>query len=73
MSLLLLIFLPLAIAGPVYLMRRYWTMAVAVSLLAILALVGICGQATLDEPAYLMGRELVLNDLNRLLLIVLYG
>ena len=72
MSLLLLIFLPLVIAGPVYLMRRYWTMAVAVSLLAILALVGICGQATLDEPAYLMGRELVLNDLNRLLLIVLY-
>jgi len=72
MSLLLLVFLPLGVAGPVYLLRRYWSAAVAASLATILALIAICGRAQLGEPAYLLGRELVLDDLHRFLLILFY-
>ncbi len=68
MSLLLLVFLPLVMAGPVYFLRRYWSVAVAVSLATILALLGICVKYAPAEPAYLLGRELVLSDLHRLLL-----
>ncbi|HJX37909.1 MAG TPA: proton-conducting transporter membrane subunit [Anaerolineae bacterium] len=68
MSLLLLVFLPLVMAGPVYFMRRYWALAVVVSLATILALLGICIRYSPAEPAYLLGRELVLGDLQRFLL-----
>src|SRR4030042_3480539 len=68
MSLLLLVFLPLVMAGPVYFMRRYWALAVVVSLATILALLGIVFRYSPAEPAYLLGRELVLGDLQRFLL-----
>jgi len=72
MNLLLLIFLPLVVAGPAYLLRRYWMVAVAVSVATILALIGICFRAPVGEPAYVLGRELILNDLHRLLLLLFY-
>jgi hydrogenase-4 component F len=73
MSLILLIFLPLAVAGPVYFLRRYWTMTVLVCLVTIVGLIGICSRAPLGEPAYVLGRELVLDDLSRLLLIFCFA
>jgi formate hydrogenlyase subunit 3/multisubunit Na+/H+ antiporter MnhD subunit len=68
MSLLLLIFVPLVMAAPVYFLRRYWTVAVALSLVTILGLSVVCMQYSGAEPAYLLGRELVLGDLHRFLL-----
>lgn len=68
MSLLLLVFLPLAMAGPVYLLRRYWTVAVALSMVTILALAVLCIQYAEAEPAYLLGRQLALSDLHRFML-----
>jgi len=72
MNLLLLIFLPLGVAGPVYLLRRYWSMAVALSLAAVVILATICWRMPLGEPSYLLGRELILDDLNRFFLLLLY-
>jgi NADH-quinone oxidoreductase subunit M len=69
--LLLLIFIPLIMAIPVYFLRRYWTVAVFTSLGTALSLIGICSQAPLGEPAYIMGRELMLDDFNRFLLMFL--
>jgi formate hydrogenlyase subunit 3/multisubunit Na+/H+ antiporter MnhD subunit len=69
MSLLLLIFLPLAVAGPAYFLRRYWTTTVFLCLATIVGLIAVCSRAPLGEPAYLLGRELVLDDLSRLVLI----
>ncbi len=71
MSLILLIFIPLMIALPVYFVRRYKTVAAFVSLGTTLALIGVCSQAPLNEPAHILGRELMLDDLNRFLLIFL--
>lgn len=65
MTLLLLIFLPLAMAAPVYLLRRYRAIAVVLSVGTTLTLIGICYQAPLNEPAYVLGRELILDDLSR--------
>jgi formate hydrogenlyase subunit 3/multisubunit Na+/H+ antiporter MnhD subunit len=62
-----------AMAIPVYFLRYYRTVAVLVSLVTILILVGICGQVPLNEPAYILGRELILDDLNRFVLILLLG
>jgi formate hydrogenlyase subunit 3/multisubunit Na+/H+ antiporter MnhD subunit len=67
-SLLLLVFLPLAMIAPVYLLRRYWTIAVGMSLATILALLGACITYSQTQPEYLLGRELVLGDLHRFLL-----
>ncbi|HUV73939.1 MAG TPA: proton-conducting transporter membrane subunit [Anaerolineae bacterium] len=72
MNLLLLIFLPLGAAAPVYLLRRYWTAAISVSVAAILALIGICARTPLGQTGYLLGRELILDDLNRFLLLLFY-
>lgn len=72
MSLLLLIFLPLVVAGPVYFLRRYWTTTVCVCLVTIVGLIGVCSGAPLGEPAYLLGRELVLDDLSRFVLILCF-
>ena len=72
MTLPILIFLPLIMAAPVYLLRRYWTAAVGVSLVTILALVGVCGRAQLGVPGYLLGRQLLLDDLHRFLLVFFY-
>jgi formate hydrogenlyase subunit 3/multisubunit Na+/H+ antiporter MnhD subunit len=69
--LLVLIFIPLIMAIPVYLLRRLWTVAVFTSLGTTLSLIVIWSQAPLGEPAYIMGRELVLGDLSRALLIFL--
>jgi hydrogenase-4 component F len=69
MSLLLLVFLPLVMAGPVYFLRRYWTATVLVCLVTILGLIGVCIRAPLGEPSYLLGRELVLDDLSRFVLV----
>jgi formate hydrogenlyase subunit 3/multisubunit Na+/H+ antiporter MnhD subunit len=73
MSLILLIFIPVVMAIPVYFLRYYRTVAVLVSLVTILILVGVCSQVPLNEPAYILGRELMLDDLNRFLLIFLLG
>jgi formate hydrogenlyase subunit 3/multisubunit Na+/H+ antiporter MnhD subunit len=73
MSLLLLIFLPLIMAAPVYLLRRYWTVTAALSLITILALAVVCIQYSEAEPAYLLGRQLVLGDLRRFLLGFFFG
>ena len=73
MNLTLLIFIPLAAAVLVYLLRRYWTIAVFVSLGTTLALAAICTQVPLEEPAHLLGRELVLDDLSRFVLIFLFS
>jgi formate hydrogenlyase subunit 3/multisubunit Na+/H+ antiporter MnhD subunit len=73
MSLILLIVIPMIMAVPVYFLRYYRTVAVLVSLMTILILVGICSQVPLNEPAYILGRELMLDDLNRFLLIFLLG
>ena len=72
MNLLLLIFLPLAVGAPVYLLRRFWTAAVCLSVAAILALIGIWARTPLGQTGYLLGRELILDDLNRLLLLLFY-
>lgn len=71
MSLILLIFVPLTVAVPVYFLRRHWTAAVFVSLATTLTLIGVCSQAPLGEPAYILGRELVLDELSGFLLIFL--
>lgn len=68
MSLVLLVFLPLVMAGTVYFLRRYWALAVAVALATILALLAICVKYSPTEPAYLLGRELMLGDLQRFLI-----
>lgn len=73
MSLILLIFVPLLVSVPVYLMRRYHTVAVFISLGTTLILTGICSQAPLNQPAHIMGRELVLDDLSRLLIIFMFS
>ena len=73
MSLMLLIFIPLMMAVPVYFLRRYWMVAGLMSIVTTLALMAVCSQAPLNEPAHILGRELVLDDLNRLLLIFLLG
>jgi len=70
---ILLIFIPLAAAILVYLLRRYWTVAVFVSLATTLAMVWICTQVPLDEPAHILGRELVLDELSRFMLIFLFS
>jgi hypothetical protein len=54
MSLLLLIFVPLAVAGPVYFLRRYWTTTVCLCLVTIVGLIAVCSRAPLGEPAYLL-------------------
>jgi formate hydrogenlyase subunit 3/multisubunit Na+/H+ antiporter MnhD subunit len=72
MNLLLLIFLPLGLAGPVYLLRRYWSVTVVVSVALVVTLATICWRAPLGEPSYLLGRELILNDLRRFLLLFFY-
>jgi hydrogenase-4 component F len=69
MSLLLLIFLPLVVAGPVYFLRRYWTTTVCVCLATVAGLIVVCIRAPLGEPSYLLGRELVLDDLGRFVLV----
>lgn len=69
--LLLLILIPLIMAIAVYLLRRYWTVAVFASLGTTLTLIGICSQAPLGEPTYIMGRELMLDDSGRALLVLL--
>lgn len=71
MILILLIFVPLTMAVPVYFLRRYWTAAVFVSLATTLTLIGICSQAPLGEPAYILGRELMLDELSAFILIFL--
>jgi formate hydrogenlyase subunit 3/multisubunit Na+/H+ antiporter MnhD subunit len=65
MNLLLLIFLPLAVGAPVY-------AAVCLSVAAILALIGICARTPVGQTGYLLGRELILDDLNRFLLFLFY-
>jgi len=70
-TLILLIFIPLMMAVPVYFLRRYRTVAVFVSLGTTLMLMAVCSQAPLNEPAHILGRELMLDDLNRLLLVFL--
>ncbi|MDH4209041.1 MAG: hypothetical protein OEV76_09210, partial [Anaerolineae bacterium] len=72
MSLLLLVFLPLVVAGPVYFLRRYWALAVVVTLATTLALLAICVKYSPAEPAYLLGRELVLGHWQRLLFAFFY-
>ncbi len=72
MNLPLLIFLPLAAAAPVYLLRRYWSVAVVICLAAILALIGICARTPLGQTGYLLGRELILDNLGRFLLLLFY-
>jgi formate hydrogenlyase subunit 3/multisubunit Na+/H+ antiporter MnhD subunit len=72
MNLLLLIFLPLAVAGPVYLLRRFWTLAVALSVTVVVALAAICWRTPLGEPSILLGREVVLDDLRRFVLLLFY-
>jgi formate hydrogenlyase subunit 3/multisubunit Na+/H+ antiporter MnhD subunit len=72
MSLILLVFVPLVVAGPVYFLRRYWTMTVCLCLVTIVGLIGVCARAPLGVPAYLLGRELVLDELNRFLLLLLF-
>ncbi len=69
MNLTLLIVIPLIMAVPAYLLRRYWTIATLVSLGTTLALLWVTAQVPLNQPAYILGRELVLDDLNRLSLI----
>jgi formate hydrogenlyase subunit 3/multisubunit Na+/H+ antiporter MnhD subunit len=71
MNLILLIAIPLVMAVPVYFLRPYRTVAALVSLVAILMLVGVYSQAPPNEPAYILGRELMLDDLNRFVLIFL--
>jgi len=73
MSLLLLIFLPLVMAAPVYFLRRYLTVAVTLSLVTILVLALVCIQYSVAEPEYLLGRELVLGDFHRFLLGFFFG
>lgn len=73
MSLILLILIPLIMAVPVYFLRRHCKVAVFTSLGTTLILIGVCSQARLNEPAYILGRELMLDDLNRFLLIFLLG
>jgi hypothetical protein len=72
MNLPVLIFLPLGAAAPVYLLRRYWSVAVVICLAAILALIGICARTPLGQTGYLLGRELILDDLRRFLLLLFY-
>jgi formate hydrogenlyase subunit 3/multisubunit Na+/H+ antiporter MnhD subunit len=72
MNLLLLIFLPLSVAGPVYLLRRFWTTSVVLSMAAVVGLATICWRTPLGEPSYLLGRELILDNLRRLLLLLFY-
>jgi formate hydrogenlyase subunit 3/multisubunit Na+/H+ antiporter MnhD subunit len=71
MSLILLVFVPLVVAGPVYFLRRYWKTTICLCLVTIIGLIGVCARAPLGEPAYLLGRELVLDELNRFLLLLL--
>jgi hydrogenase-4 component B len=72
MNLLLLIFLPLAVAGPVYVLRRFWTLTVALSVAVVVVLAAGCWGAPLGEPSYVLGRELVLDDLRRFFLLLFY-
>jgi formate hydrogenlyase subunit 3/multisubunit Na+/H+ antiporter MnhD subunit len=73
MSLIFLIVIPFVAAVPVYFLRGYRAVAAFVSLGTTLLLVGFCSRAPLNEPAYILGRELVLDDLNRFLLIFILG
>jgi hydrogenase-4 component F len=70
MSLILLVFLPLVVAGPVYFLRRYWTTTIFLCLMTIAGLTVVCIQAPLGEPAYILGRELVLDELSRFLILL---
>ncbi len=71
MSLILLIIIPLMMAVPIYFLRHFRTVAAFMSLGTTLTLIGVCSQVPLDEPAHILGRELMLDDLNRALLILL--
>ncbi len=73
MSLTLLIFIPFVMTVPIYFLRRHKTVATCVSLGTTLALIGLSTQAPLNEPAHILGRELMLDELNRFLLIFLLG
>ena len=73
MTLILLIVIPLVMAVPVYLLKPHRWAAVSVSLAAIVVSIGVCSRSPLNEPVSVLGRELVLDDLNRFLLLFILG
>lgn len=61
--------LPLAMAPIVYFLRR-WPMAASLSaLVTALATAGLCLRLPLDEPAYVLGRELALDHPSQIVLV----
>lgn len=74
MSLLyLIILLPLAVAAPVYLLRRWAPLASLLAGATALALIGLWARIPPDESAQILGRQLALSPISRLALPFLFG